>query len=321
MQKTALGKTGLTISRIGFGAWAAGGSAWKFGWSKQDDGASLAALERAFEVGITWVDTAAAYGLGHSERIVGRALSGMPPPRPLVFTKCGAIAHGDEVTFSLEPDSIRRELEGSLERLGIDAIDLYQLHRPLPEPDLEQGWEALVRLRDEGLVRCIGVSNFTVAQLERLQPLAPVQTLQPPYSLMQPAAASELLPYAERHDIGVIAYSPLGSGLLTGTMTAERLASLPEHDWRRHDNRFSPAALARSFDLAPRLREIGERHGASPGEVAIAWSLRHPAVHGAIVGFRSAEQVDGMIRAASLELTDDDLDLIEGSRAEDRHGR
>jgi aryl-alcohol dehydrogenase-like predicted oxidoreductase len=310
VQKTQLGETELAISRIGFGAWATGGSNWKLGWSGQDDGDSVAALERALKVGITWIDTAPAYGLGHSETIIGQVLRGAPPPRPLVFTKCGAIVSRDYITFSLETDSIRRELESSLERLGIDTIDLYQLHRPLPEPDLEQGWETLLQLRDEGLVRCIGVSNFSVAELERIQTLGAVQTIQPPYSLMQPTAAEALLPCAERHRIGVIVYSPLGSGLLTGTMTPERLSALPVDDWRRHDSRFSTAALSRSLELAPRLLSVAQRHDASPGEVAIAWTLSHPAVQGAIVGFRRPEQVDEMIGAIALELTPDDLDLL-----------
>ena len=215
--------------------------------------------------------------------------------------------------FDLAPDSIRRELEASLARLGIDRVDLYQIHRPLPERDLERGWQTLTELRDQGLVRCIGVSNFDVAQLERIAALEPSQTIQPAYSLMQPEAAEELLPYADDRGIGVIVYSPMGSGLLTGTMTLDRFAALPETDWRKSDARFSPEALARSFELAPRLKKVGERHGASPGEVAVAWALHHPAVHGAIVGFRSARQVDGVVGAAELELSDDDLAVIAGA--------
>jgi len=215
--------------------------------------------------------------------------------------------------FDLAPDSIRRELEASLARLGIDRVDLYQIHRPLPERDLERGWQTLTELRDQGLVRCIGVSNFDVAQLERIAVLEPSQTIQPAYSLMQPEAAEELLPYADDRGIGVIVYSPMGSGLLTGTMTLDRFAALPETDWRKSDARFSPEALARSFELAPRLKKVGERHGASPGEVAVAWALHHPAVHGAIVGFRSARQVDGVVGAAELELSDDDLAVIAGA--------
>jgi aryl-alcohol dehydrogenase-like predicted oxidoreductase len=230
-----------------------------------------------------------------------------------VFTKCGArIDAAGEIAFDLSPDSIRRELEASLARLGIDRVDLYQIHRPDPERDLESGWRTLLELRDEGLVRCIGVSNVTVPQLERIAALAPPQTIQPAYSLMQPAAADELLPYADERGIGVIVYSPMGSGLLTGTMTLDRFAALPDTDWRKNDARFSPEALARSFELVTRLKKVGERHGASPGEVAVAWALRHPAVHGAIVGFRSARQVDGVVGAAELELSDDDVELIAG---------
>jgi aryl-alcohol dehydrogenase-like predicted oxidoreductase len=318
MKTTELGRTGITISRLGFGAWAAGGGSWAFGWSNQDDSDSLAAIDRALERGITWIDTAAGYGFGHSEEIVGRAIAGSGHARPLLFTKCGALDGGaGQIVFDLDPGSIRRELEASLGRLGVEAIDLYQIHRPLPEPDLERGWKALVQLREEGLVRCIGVSNFTVGQLERIGEVAPVQTIQPPYSLMQPEAGNDLLTYAERAGIGVIVYSPMGSGLLTGTMTPERLASLPESDWRRRDKRFSPAALARSIELVPRLREVGRRHAASPGEVAIAWALHHPAVDGAIVGFRNADQVDGVFEAAALELSDADLDVIAGRAGHD----
>ena len=217
-----------------------------------------------------------------------------------------------KIAFDLAPDSIRRELEASLARLGIDRIDLYQIHRPLPERDLERGWQTLLELRDQGLVSCIGVSNVGVAHLERIAALVPAQTIQPAYSLMQPDAADELLPYAKARGIGVIVYSPMGSGLLTGTMTLDRLDALPDTDWRKRDARFAPEALTRSFELVPRLRKVGERHGASPGEVAVAWALHHPAVHGAIVGFRSARQVNGVVGAAELELSDDDLAFIAG---------
>lgn len=312
MRRRELGRTGLEISLLGFGAWAAGGVNWRFGWSNQDDRDSVAAIERALEVGVNWIDTAPAYGLGHSEEIVARALEGADE-QPYLFTKCSAVKGEDgELVFNLTPDSIRRELEESLVRLRVDAIDLYQIHRPLPEPDIERGWATLVGLRDEGLVRHIGVSNFTVGELERIRAIAPVETLQPPYSLMQPEAEDELLPFAETAGIGVIAYSPMGSGLLTGTMTQDRFDALPTDDWRKHDDRFSPAKLVRSFELVERLRLVGARHGVSPGEVAVAWTLRNPAVDGAIVGFRDAAQVDGIAAASELELSDDDVAVIDG---------
>jgi aryl-alcohol dehydrogenase-like predicted oxidoreductase len=300
---TELGRTGLTISRIGFGAWAAGGSGWQHGWSGQDDADSLGALERALEHGVNWIDTAPAYGRGHSEQLVGGALRGLAD-RPLLFTKCGALATEDGgVDFDLRPEAIRRQLDGSLQRLGVDAVDLYQIHRPRPEAGIEAAWDTLLALRDEGLVRHVGVSNFTVEQLTRL---AGVETIQPPYSLMQPESGDALLPFALGAGIGVIAYSPLGSGLLTGSMTEERFEGLPSTDWRRKDDRFAAARRALSYRIVPILRRIGERHGASAGEVAIAWVLGNDAVDGAIVGFRGARQVDDLARAATLVLSADE---------------
>jgi aryl-alcohol dehydrogenase-like predicted oxidoreductase len=306
VQRTLLGETGLEISRLGFGAWAAGGDKWRQGWSGQDDRDSRAAIERALELGINWIDTAPAYGWGHSESIVGQTLRGLDR-RPLLFTKCCAVRGADgAVTFNLEPESLRRELEGSLERLGTDSVDLYQLHRPLPEPDIERGWQAIVSFRAEGLVRHVGVSNFTAAQLRRIGVISPVETIQPAYSLMQPEAAAELLPFADSTGIGVIVYSPMGSGLLTGTMTQQRFAALPANDWRKNDPRFSPEKLARSFELVPRLRKVAdELHAVSVGAVALAWTLQHPAVDGAIVGFRSASQVETVIGADEIALSDE----------------
>jgi aryl-alcohol dehydrogenase-like predicted oxidoreductase len=305
MQMTRLGATGLEISRLGFGAWAAGGDKWRQGWSGQDDRDSREAIERALQLGINWIDTAPAYGWGHSETIVGQAIRGLAR-RPLLFTKCSALRAADgSVTFNLDPESLRRELEGSLERLGTDSVDLYQLHRPLPEHDIERGWQTLVSFRAEGLVHHIGVSNFAVTQLRRIGVISPVETIQPAYSLMQPEAAAELLPFAEEAGIGVIVYSPMGSGLLTGTMTQQRFAALPANDWRKNDPRFSPEKLARSFELVPRLRKVGELQSASLGAVALAWTLRHPAVDGAIVGFRSARQVETVIGADEIALSDE----------------
>jgi aryl-alcohol dehydrogenase-like predicted oxidoreductase len=312
MQQTTLataqlGRTGLEITRVGFGAWAIGGGGWEFGWGAQDDAESVAAIERALELGVNWIDTAAAYGLGHSETVVRRALEGVDR-RPYVFTKAGLLdGGGGRVVNSLRRDSIHREVEASLSRLGVDAIDLYQIHWPVPDRDVEEGWSAFAELKDEGLVRHIGVSNFDVAQLRRAQAIAPVETLQPPYSLVDRAVEAEILPFAERAGIGVIAYSPMGSGLLSGAMTRERIASLPDDDWRKHDERFSEPALSRHLAIVERLETVAERHGTTPGAVAIAWTLANPAVDGAIVGFRRPEQVDPLLAAANLELTLEDL--------------
>jgi aryl-alcohol dehydrogenase-like predicted oxidoreductase len=302
-----LGQTGLEITRVGFGAWAIGGGDWEFGWGAQDDAESVAAIERALELGVNWIDTAAAYGLGHSETIVRRALEGAGQ-RPYVFTKAGLLdGGGGRVGNSLKHDAIRREVEASLTRLGVDAIDLYQIHWPNPNRDVEEGWAAFAELKDEGLVRHIGVSNFDVAQLRRAQAIAPVETLQPPYSLVERAVEEEILPFAEREGIGVIAYSPMGSGLLTGAMTRERIAKLPDNDWRKHDEHFTEPALSRHLATVERLETVAERHDTTPGAVAIAWALSNSAVDGAIVGFRRPEQVDPLVPAANLELTPDDL--------------
>lgn len=312
MQQTTLataqlGQTGLEITRVGFGAWAIGGGDWEFGWGAQDDAESVAAIERALELGVNWIDTAAVYGLGHSETIVRRALEGVDR-RPHVFTKAGLLDGGaGRVVNSLKRDSIRREVEASLTRLGVDAIDLYQIHWPNPDHDVEEGWSAFADLKVEGLVRHIGVSNFNVEQMRRAHAIAPVETLQPPYSLVDRAVEEDILPFAERAGIGVIAYSPMGSGLLSGAMTRERIASLPDNDWREHDERFSEPALSRHLATVERLEAVAERHGTTAGAVAIAWTRTNPAVDGAIVGFRRPEQVDPLLPAASLELTPEDL--------------
>ena len=301
---TALGATGLEITRIGFGAWAIGGGDYKFGWGEQDDADSVAAIHRALELGVNWIDTAAIYGIGRSERVVGAALAGLEQ-RPLVFTKGSRVVGADgEITGSLKRDSLRRELEASLERLGLDAVDLYQLHWPIPEEDIEEGWSALVELRDEGLTRHIGVSNFSVEQLRRIGAIAPVETLQPPYSLVARDAEEELLPFCEAEGIGVLVYSPMGSGVLTGAMTRERIAALPADDWRHAHPRFQEPELTRNLALAERLSRIGAPFGMSAGAVAIAWTLANPAVDGAIVGFRNAAQVDGILAGAGADLGD-----------------
>ncbi len=309
---TALGRTGMEITRVGFGAWAIGGGGWEFGWGPQQDEESIAAITRAREQGVNWIDTAAAYGFGRSEEVVGKAISGLAR-KPYVFTKCSLLeGPGRKVVHSLDRDSIFREAEASLTRLGVDAIDLYQIHWPNPAGQIEEGWSALADLRERGLVRHIGVSNFDAEQLRRIGQIAPVETLQPPYSLVDRDAGESVLPYAQAGGIGVIVYSPMGSGLLTGRMTRARIAGLPEDDWRKHDERFNEPRLTRHLELVSRLATVAERHGTTPGAVAVAWALRNPAVDGAIVGFRRPAQVDPLLPAAHLTLTDADIAEITG---------
>jgi aryl-alcohol dehydrogenase-like predicted oxidoreductase len=313
LRTKALGTTGMEITRVGFGAWAIGGGGWEFGWGPQQDDESIAAIHRALELGVNWIDTAAAYGFGRSEQIVGRALQGLSA-RPYVFTKNSLLDDGTRhVRHSLKRDSILREAEGSLERLGVDAIDLYQIHWPNPEEDIEEGWAAMATLREQGLVRHIGVSNFDSGQLRRIQSIAPVETLQPQYSLIDRGAEAEILPLAERDGIGVIVYSPMGSGLLTGGISRERIAAMPDDDWRKTDPRFTEPQLSQHLALAERLKAVAARHDSTPGAVAIAWTLRHPAVDGAIAGFRRPAQVDPILAAAGLELTDQDIKEIEAA--------
>jgi aryl-alcohol dehydrogenase-like predicted oxidoreductase len=313
--KTApLGETGLEITRVGFGAWAIGGGGWEFGWGPQDDDESIATIQHALNHGVNWIDTAAAYGFGRSEEVVGRALQGLSgAERPYVFTKASLIeGPGRRVRHDLSRESILREAETSVKRLGIDAIDLYQIHWPIPDEDIEQGWAAFAELKEQGLVRHIGVSNFSVEQLRRIQGIAPVETLQPQYSLIERDVEEDVLPFAARERIGVIVYSPMGSGLLTGAMTRERIGRLPADDWRKHDQRFREPQLSRNLALVRRLTRVAGRHGVTPGAIAVAWALRNPAVTGAIVGARRREQVDPIILAAGLELANADLALIEG---------
>ena len=321
MQKTQLatrefGTTGLEITRVGFGAWAIGGGGWEFGWGPQADEESIAAIHRALEQGINWIDTAAAYGFGHSEEVVGRVLRGLSEDdRPYVFTKASLLeGPGRSVIHSLSRESILREADASLKRLGVEAIDLYQIHWPIPEGDIEEGWAAFAALKEEGLVRHIGVSNFDVEQLRRIREIAPVETLQPQYSLIERDVEGEILPFAEREGIGVIVYSPMGSGLLTGAMTRERIESLADDDWRKRDARFEEPLLSRHLDLVERLKAVAERYDTTPGAVAIAWTLRNPAVDGAIVGLRRPDQVDDLLPATTIELSDEDAALLEGSR-------
>jgi aryl-alcohol dehydrogenase-like predicted oxidoreductase len=261
---------------------------------------------------VNWIDTAAVYGLGHSEEIVGRALAGRAN-RPYVFTKCERIWNQErQILKSLKAESIRRECEASLRRLHVDVIDLYQIHWPEPEEDIEEGWSTLVRLKDEGKIRWIGVSNFNTEQMERIKRIDPITSLQPPYSLVNRTAEESILPYAGRNNIGVIVYSPMGSGILTGAMTRERIAALPADDWRTRHPRFQEPQLTRNLQLAELLREIGQRHGRTAGEVAIAWTLANPNVTAAIVGGRNASQVRGTAGASNVQLTSEDLAEIEG---------
>jgi aryl-alcohol dehydrogenase-like predicted oxidoreductase len=314
LKTTHLGTTGLEITRVGLGAWAIGGGGYDWGWGSQEDTDSLAAIHHAAELGVNWIDTAAQYGFGHSEEVVGRALREIDAAeRPYVFTKAGQPEGPNRTTVqSLRRDSLRRELEGSLQRLGLEAIDLYQIHWPIPDEEIEEGWSTFAELKQEGLVHHIGVSNFSVEQLRRIQQIAPVETLQPPYSLVDREVEKEILPFAEREGIGVIVYSPMGSGLLTGAMTRERIVGLPDDDWRKRDPRFQEPQLSERLALVERLGAVARRLDVAPGAVAVAWTLRNPAVDGAIVGFRRPDQVDPIVEAANLELSEDDIAMIEG---------
>jgi aryl-alcohol dehydrogenase-like predicted oxidoreductase len=310
METRLLGNSDLQITPLGVGAWAMGGSGWAFAWGPQDDADSIAAIHAALDRGVNWIDTAAVYGLGHSENVVGRALKGRSR-RPYVFTKCGLVWNDNrEISRTLRGESIRRECEDSLRRLAVDVIDLYQIHWPDPDPEVEEGWSTLAQLKKEGKIRWIGVSNFNTSQLARAQAIAPITSLQPPYSILAPDIEADTLPYCGRHNIGVIVYSPMKSGMLTGAMTRERIAAMPDDDFRKRTPNFKEPLLTRNLALVERLRDIGNRHGRSPGEVALAWALRRPEVTGAIVGVRSAKQVEGVIGAAGFRLSHPEISEI-----------
>ena len=296
-----LGNSDLNLTPIGFGAWAIGGGDWQYAWGPQEDDDSIAAIRRALDQGINWIDTAAVYGLGHSEEVVGKALDGLAE-KPLVFTKCSML-WDDNRKIVQSMKSIRKEAEDSLRRLKLDVIDLYQIHWPVPDEEVEEGWTAMAELQREGKVRWIGVSNFSVAQMQRAQTIAPITSLQPPYSIINRSIETEILPFCQEQGIGVINYSPMQSGLLTGKMTAERIANMPADDFRKNTKQFQEPRLSRNLDLAALLGEIGSRHGVTAGVVAIAWTLHHPAVTAAIVGGRSAEQVDGTLPATHFRLS------------------
>jgi aryl-alcohol dehydrogenase-like predicted oxidoreductase len=315
LQKVRFGKTDMEITPVGFGAWAIGGGGWAAAWGPQDDDEAVGAIQRAVELGINWVDTAAVYGLGHSEELVALALKGFPDAdRPYVFTKCSLVwDENRKISNVLKKDSVKRECEDSLKRLRTDVIDLYQIHWPRPDEEIEEGWAALAELKDEGKVRHIGVSNFDAGQMGRANAVAPVETLQPPYNMLRRDIEDEVLPYAREKGIGVIVYSPMASGLLTGKMTRERVENMPSDDWRRNNEQFNDPKLSQNLDLVEKLREIGERHDKSPAEVAIAWTLRHPAVSAAIVGGRRPDQVDGTVGAADFRLSEDEVEEVEAA--------
>jgi aryl-alcohol dehydrogenase-like predicted oxidoreductase len=315
MKTKQLGNSDLFITPVGYGSWAIGGSGWQFAWGKQNDDDSIAAIHRALELGVNWIDTAAVYGLGHSEEVVARALTSWKGPRPYVFTKCGLRWDAEGQTHKvLTAASIRQECEASLRRLKVDSLDLYQIHWPVDDvKDLEEGWSTMAQLQREGKARWIGVSNFNIEQLDRAQAIAPITSLQPPYSLVHPDVEREILPFCQIEGIGVIVYSPMASGLLTGAMTRERIAKLPNDDWRKHNPDFNEPRLSTNLALVRRLRDVGKQHGYAPGAVAVAWTLHHPAVTGAIVGARRPEQVDDVVAAANFDLTQSDLAEIESA--------
>jgi aryl-alcohol dehydrogenase-like predicted oxidoreductase len=313
IQTKQLGASDLNITPIGFGAWAIGGPGWQFAWGAQDDRDSIAAIRAAVDAGINWIDTAAIYGLGHSEEVVGQAIAELSR-RPYIFTKCERLARADGSVYGcLKAESIRQECEASLRRLKVDAIDLYQMHWPQPDEDIEEGWTELARLKEQGKVRHIGVSNFNVAQMRRIHKIAPITSLQPPYSLLAREVEDEILPYAEENKIGVIVYSPMKNGLLSGAMTRERALSLPADDWRSRNPHFQEPLLSRNLKLVELLRHVGNRHGRTPGEVAIAWTLNNSAITGAIVGLRRPDQINGVIGALNFRLTNEEAAEIEAS--------
>jgi aryl-alcohol dehydrogenase-like predicted oxidoreductase len=316
METRKLGNSDLQLTRVGFGAWAIGGGGWEFAWGQQEDSDSIAAIVRALELGVNWIDTAAVYGTGHSEEIVAQALKQWKGKRPYVFTKCGL--HWDanrKVYQDHSAASIRQECEDSLRRLQTDVVDLYQMHWPPSDngSKLEEAWQAMSDLQKQGKVRWIGVSNFSPEQMERAAKIAPVRSDQPPYALIRRQIEQDVLPYCLEQGIGVISYAPMASGLLTGAMTRERAAALPTDDFRSRNPEFQEPKLSKNLELVERLRKVGARHGRGPGEVAIAWVLRHPAITGAIVGARNAKQAEGVMRAGEIKLTAEEISEIEGA--------
>jgi aryl-alcohol dehydrogenase-like predicted oxidoreductase len=318
-----LGQSDLRITPIGVGAWAIGGGKWEFGWGPQDDAESLAAIRAALDRGINWIDTAAAYGLGHSETVVGKAVKGLSRP-PYIFTKCSLVwDKSGKISHNLQASSIRREAESSLKRLAIESIDLYQIHWPAwrgaPESaspgSIEEAVGEMAKLKAAGKIGNIGVSNFDAQQMQRALNVAPIVSLQPQYSFAATDVESSILPFALEHKLGVIVYSPMASGLLSGAMTRERIAAFPEDDWRKNSPNFQEPLLSRNLRLVETLRSVGKRYNATAGEIAIAWTLRNPAVTGAIVGVRSARQAIGIAGAANIQLDNNDMSEIEHALA------
>jgi aryl-alcohol dehydrogenase-like predicted oxidoreductase len=318
MQTRKLGYTDLNLTTVGLGTWAIGGGGWQWSWGSQDDTDSIAALQRGLDLGINWIDTAAAYGLGHSEEIVGKAIAGRRD-KVTVATKCSLVWEegSNDLSARLKADSVRREAEASLRRLKVDVIDLYQIHWPNPDEDIEEGWEVIARLIQEGKVRFGGVSNFKLEQLKRVQAIHPVASLQPPYSMLEREVERQLLPYCAAKNIGVIVYSPMQTGLLTGKFTRDRIASLPEDDWRKERNpHFQEPALSANLALVERLRPIAERHGRSVAQLAIAWVLRRPEVTAAIVGVRRPAHIEETGGAGDWNLSPEVIAEIDGLLAE-----
>ena len=316
MQTRKLGNSDLQLTPVGYGAWAIGGGGWEFAWGHQDDADSVAAILRSLELGVNWIDTAPVYGTGHSEEIVAQALQQWKGKRPYVFTKCTRRWEENRKVYSdHSAASIRKECEDSLRRLKTDIIDLYQMHWPPKDngAELEEAWHAMSELKSEGKVRWIGVSNFDPAQMDRAAKIAPVTCNQPPYSIIRRKIEESILPHCLKNGIGVISYAPMASGLLTGAMTRERAAALPADDFRSRNPEFKEPRLSNNIELVERLRAVGARHGRGPGEVAIAWVLRNPAITGAIVGARNAKQAEGVMRAGELKLSNEEIAEIEGA--------
>lgn len=311
MKTRKLGWTDFDLTTIGLGTWAMGGGGWQFGWGPQDDKQSQFAVRRALELGINWIDTAPVYGLGHAEEVVGKAITGLPE-KPIIATKCGLVwDENGNITNSLKRESIRAECEASLRRLDVETIDLYQIHWPVPQEDIEEGWGTMAKLVTEGKIRYAGVSNFNLEQLGRIQPIHPVASLQPPYSMLRRDIEGELLRYCSENNIGVIAYSPMQKGLLTGKISRERMASLPEDDHRRRDPLFQEPALSANLELVEKLRSITERNEISLAQLAIAWTLRRPEVTSAIVGARNHSQIEETFMAGDWKLSSEDVAEIE----------
>jgi aryl-alcohol dehydrogenase-like predicted oxidoreductase len=314
MKKQKLGNSNIEITRIGFGAWAIGGPGYAFGWGKQDDDDSVKAILKALELGVNWIDTAAVYGTGHSEEVVAEALRQWNDSKPYIFTKCSLVwDENRNISNSYKPESIRNECENSLKRLKIEAIDLYQMHWPPPDDDslIDDAWETMAKLKEEGKVKWIGVSNFNVKQLGQAEKITSVTSLQPPYSMLHRIVEKEILPYCGKQNIGVIAYSPMASGMLTGSMTMERVKNFPDNDWRKGSPDFTEPKLSRNLQIVEKLKTIGKKYNRNPGEVAIAWVLTNPAVTGAIVGARNEKQVRGVYHASKFELSKEDIKEID----------